>query len=150
MKNYSFACFTFYKRFYSQLKQRVTSRLCAKHYPSTDKLQLCHDKHEWLWKCWNVQFRWLSNLLEWICCQFTLCQYVFCMLHIFNLNGSQHNPNLHWNKKASRPAPYPVHVRSCYYTTTGQGEGFPLIPNNATAAPMCLLRAAPLISVALF
>lgn len=70
-------------RFHPQLQQRVTSWLRAKHHPAADKLQLCHNKHEWLWQCWNVKFRRFSNLPEWICCQFSLCQWVFYVFSVF-------------------------------------------------------------------
>lgn len=70
-------------RFHSQLQQCVTSRLRAKHHPTADKLQLCHNKHEWLWQCWNVKSRRFSNLPEWICCQFSLCQWVFYVFSVF-------------------------------------------------------------------
>lgn len=70
-------------RFHSQLQQCVTSWLRAKHHPAADKLQLCHNKHEWLWECWNVKFRRFSNLPEWICCQFSLCQWVFYVFSVF-------------------------------------------------------------------
>lgn len=70
-------------RFHSQLQQCVTSWLRAKHHPAADKLQLCHNEHEWLWQCWNVKFRRFSNLPEWICCQFSLCQWVFYVFSVF-------------------------------------------------------------------
>lgn len=91
----------------------------------------------------NLEYSFLdytrgSDYAKWLCPMEGLCQ-------VKSENVQQHNRFLHWNRQAGVCVLYPMHDWSCCCTILTQGKHSPLIPSNAAAVPLCLLRSVPTI-----